>query len=101
MHRKWVKSHYTSEPHNKGLHKLSGLRKNVSCKFMAANCDNRLAHRLLEMGFVPGEDVTVVTNSGKKGSIMVKVKGSKVALSNKIADNILVRKIGKNHGKSK
>jgi len=62
---------------------------------MAANCDNRLAHRLLEMGFVPGEDISVLTNSGKKGSIMIRVKGSKVALSNKIADNILVEKTGK------
>jgi Fe2+ transport system protein FeoA len=42
------------------------------------------------MGFIPGEDVKVVSNSGMKGSVMIEIKGSKLALSNKIAENILV-----------
>ena len=71
--------------------KLSCTKKGVCCKFISTSCAADLGHRLLEMGFVPGEDITVMANTGSKGTVMVKVKGSKVALSNKIADNILVK----------
>ncbi len=71
--------------------KLSCARKGSCCKFISTSCDAPLEHRLLEMGFVPGEDITVVTNSGSKGTVMVKVKGSKIALSNKIAEKIMVK----------
>ena len=71
--------------------KLSCAKKGTCCKFVSTSCEAPLEHRLLEMGFVPGEDITVVTNTGSKGTVMVKVKGSKIALSNKIAENILVK----------
>ncbi len=71
--------------------KLSCAKKGTCCKFVSTSCDAPLEHRLLEMGFVPGEDITVVTNTGSKGTIMVKVKDCKIALSNKIAENILVK----------
>jgi len=77
------------------LERLSEVKKNKICKIAVAKCDPHLSHRLLEMGFIPGEDVEVLTNSGKKGSVMVRIKGSKVALSNKIACNILVEENGK------
>ncbi|MCL2144094.1 MAG: ferrous iron transport protein A [Endomicrobia bacterium] len=70
--------------------KLSSTKKGACCKFVSTSCDADLGHRLLEMGFMPGENIVVVTNTGSKGSIMVKVKGSKIALSNKIADQIIV-----------
>ena len=97
INKKWIENHYSPEPHNKGSHKLSELKSKNFCKFMSANCDSRLANRLLDMGFIPGEEIEVLRNSGKKssGTIMVKIKGSKVALSNKIADNISVHKTGK------
>lgn len=71
--------------------KLSCAKKGACCKFVSTSCDADLGHRLLEMGFVPGEDILVVTNTGSKGTVMVEVKGSKLALSHKIADNILVK----------
>lgn len=71
--------------------KLSCAKKGTCCKFVSTSCDAPLERRLLEMGFVPGEDITVITNTGEKGTVMVKVKGSKVALSNKIAENITVK----------
>lgn len=71
--------------------KLSCAKKGACCKFISTSCDADLGHRLLEMGFVPGEDITVMTNTGSKGTVMVKVKGSKIALSNKIAESILVK----------
>jgi Fe2+ transport system protein FeoA len=60
-------------------------------KFVVAHCDRKLGYRLLEMGFVPDEDIIVIENTGDKGSIMLKVKDSKIALSNKIANNILLK----------
>lgn len=73
------------------MSKLSCAKKGSCCKFISTSCDAPLEHRLLEMGFVPGEDITVVTNTGSNGTIMFKVKDSKIALSNKIAEKILVK----------
>jgi Fe2+ transport system protein FeoA len=61
-------------------------------KFMAIHCDRKLEYRLLEIGFAQGEDIIVIENTGHKGCIMLKVKNSKIALSNKIADNILLKR---------
>ncbi|MCL2485149.1 MAG: ferrous iron transport protein A [Endomicrobia bacterium] len=68
-------------------------------RFIAAHCDEKLGRRLLEMGFVPGEDISILTNTGRKGSIMVKIKGSKIVLSNKIAENILIKRKERNGAK--
>jgi Fe2+ transport system protein FeoA len=61
-------------------------------KFVVAYCGGKLGHRLLEMGFVPEEELTVVKNAGLNGSIVIKLKGSKIVLSNKIADKCIVKK---------
>ena len=46
-------------------------------------------HRHLEdMGFVPGEAITVVSRIG--GNLIVNIKGSRVALSAELAKNIVV-----------
>lgn len=46
-------------------------------------------HRHLEnLGFVPGEAITVVSRIG--GNLIVNVKGSRVALSSELAKNIVV-----------
>jgi Fe2+ transport system protein FeoA len=60
-------------------------------KFIAAYCGERLRHRLLEMGFVPGEEMSVIENSGPRGSVMIRIKGSKIALSSEVADKILLK----------
>ena len=47
------------------------------------------AHRHLEnLGFVPGEAITVISRIG--GSLIVNVKGSRVALSSELAKNVVV-----------
>jgi len=61
-------------------------------RFVAAYCDGKLARRLLGMGFIPGGYLTVIENTGPKGNVIIKIKDSKIALSNKIADKILLRK---------
>ncbi|MDR1720889.1 MAG: ferrous iron transport protein A [Endomicrobium sp.] len=55
-------------------------------------CSEKLEHRLLEMGFIPGENLTVVENTGPKGGVTVKIKGAKVALSSEVAYKILLER---------
>ncbi|MDD7770846.1 FeoA family protein [Suipraeoptans intestinalis] len=43
---------------------------------------------LENLGFVPGEEVTVISSNG--GDIIVQVKGSRVAISKGIANKIMV-----------
>ncbi|MDR1511707.1 MAG: ferrous iron transport protein A [Endomicrobium sp.] len=59
-------------------------------ELFTACCDRKFRYRLLEMGFVPGGDLTVI-NSNLNGGVMIKIKGAKIALSNDVADKILVR----------
>ncbi|MDR3112900.1 MAG: ferrous iron transport protein A [Endomicrobium sp.] len=75
-----------------GLGRLSCAKRGV-CKFVSTCCDEKLAHRLSEMGFTPGGDIKVVEELGRalRGSVMVEVKGSKLALSDKIANNIFIK----------
>jgi Fe2+ transport system protein FeoA len=42
------------------------------------------------MGFFPGEEVIVVENTGYRGSIIIKIKGTKLVLSSQIAERILL-----------
>jgi Fe2+ transport system protein FeoA len=72
-----------------GAIKLNKAKEGIY-EFLCAKCDEKLVHRLLEMGFVPGDDIKVASNMGARGSVMIEVKGSKLVLSNKIAENILV-----------
>ncbi len=46
-------------------------------------------HRHLEdMGFIPGEKITVISHIG--GNLIVSVKGSRVALSSELAKHIAI-----------
>jgi Fe2+ transport system protein FeoA len=92
-YERWHKAHFQKYKsfNNNGVAKLSDAVSGVY-RFIAVYCDEKLAHRLLEMGFVPGEYLTVIENTGPKGRIMIEIKGSKIALNNKIADKILLRK---------
>jgi Fe2+ transport system protein FeoA len=94
---RWSKSHFQKHKSFNNCFKYNDMAKLSDAvpgvyRFIAAYCGGKLAYRLLEMGFVPGEYLTVIENTGPKGSIMIKIKGSKIALSNKIADKILLRK---------
>lgn len=62
-------------------------------KLLAIYCNRKLKYRLLEMGFVPGKDLIVINNGGPSGGMMIKIKGAKIALSNEVADKILVMEI--------
>jgi glycosyltransferase involved in cell wall biosynthesis/Fe2+ transport system protein FeoA len=97
-HRHWAEKHYRkfkkfnlifqNNPKIKLSIAVPGVYKFVSSN----NNDKRLNHRLLEIGFIPKIRLRVIKNSGEKGSILLKIKGSKIVLSNKIADKILVER---------
>jgi Fe2+ transport system protein FeoA len=97
LHKHWVKAHFQKfKSFNKclsynGMVKLSDVVPGAY-KFSATYCDDKLARRLLEMGFVPNEEVIVIEKRGRKGSVMVKVKGSKIALNHRVADKILLKR---------
>ena len=50
--------------------------------------DAELNRHLQDMGFLPGEPITVVSHFD--GNVIISIKGSKVALSEQMASNILV-----------
>ena len=49
---------------------------------------NEVRQHLADMGFVPGEPVTVVSTVG--GNVIVRVKESRVAISREMAQRIMV-----------
>ncbi|MDR2860495.1 MAG: ferrous iron transport protein A [Elusimicrobiota bacterium] len=61
--------------------------------FITLICEPEIEHRLLEMGFIPGAEIKIVTKTGigENSSVMIEIKGSKLALNNKIANEILVK----------
>jgi Fe2+ transport system protein FeoA len=94
---RWCKAHFQKYKSFNNCLKYNGMAKLSDAvpgvyRFIAAYCGEKLAHRLLEIGFVPGEYLTVIENTGPKGNIMIRIKGSKIALNNEIADKILLRK---------
>jgi len=102
-HRKLVKSNNRKYRQDKalknsqlsmcdGLSRLS-CAKRGTCKFVSTCCDEQLAHRLSEMGFIPGGNIKVVerASGNSRGGVMVEVKGSKLALSEQIANNIFIK----------
>ncbi|MDR2771869.1 MAG: ferrous iron transport protein A [Elusimicrobiota bacterium] len=60
--------------------------------FAKTLCDPEMEYRLLEMGFVPGAPIKVISKDGLNGesAVMVEIKGSNLALNGRIANDILV-----------
>jgi Fe2+ transport system protein FeoA len=90
-HFKKFKAFNSNPKHDNEVARLSNIVPGVY-EFIAVYCDVRLGHRLFEMGFIPNEEITVIETTGLNGIVMVKIKGSKIALSSKIADKILLKR---------
>jgi Fe2+ transport system protein FeoA len=73
----------------KSLSSLS-MAKKGEYEFITTLCDHELEHRLLEMGFVPKTKVKVIENPDPRGAVLIEIKGSKIALNYKIANDILI-----------
>jgi Fe2+ transport system protein FeoA len=63
--------------------------------FVTTLCSHEMEHRLLEMGFVQGEKIKLIERTGNENdsSVVVEIKGSRLALSSKMANDILVKEI--------
>lgn len=68
---------------------LSEVKKNGSYRVKRLHdCAAETHHHLENLGFIPGEMVTIVSRIG--GNLIVNVKGSRVALSSELAKHIMV-----------
>lgn len=67
---------------------LSEVKKNGIYHVKHLEGSGDLNRHLENLGFVPGERVTVVSRIA--GNIIVNVKGSRIALSSELARNIVI-----------
>lgn len=67
---------------------LSNLKVGQAGKITRIDGKDRAQKHLKNLGFVEGEDVVVINEL--MGNMIVNVKGSRVALNNKIASRIIL-----------
>ncbi|MDR1122830.1 MAG: ferrous iron transport protein A [Endomicrobium sp.] len=96
LHKHWIRAHFQKfKSFNKCLHyngtiKLSEAVPGIY-KFSTTYCNDKLTHRLSELGFVTNEKITVIENRNNKGGVMIKIKNSKIVLNHRVADKILLK----------
>jgi len=74
---------------------ISQLKENEEGKVAFIRGDNRVLRRLLDMGLTPGTKIHISRVAPLKGPIEIAVRGSKLALGDKIACNVFVEKLMK------
>ena len=67
---------------------LSDVKKSGSYHVRSLGGDPDLSRHLVDLGFVPGQPVSVVSRMA--GDLIVNVKGARVALSKELARHIVV-----------
>lgn len=67
---------------------LSEVKKNGVYHVKQLHAVAEMHHHLENLGFVPGEEITVISRIA--GNLIVNVKGSRVALSSELAKHITV-----------
>ena len=67
---------------------LAEVKKNGAYHIKRLEAGGDLHRHLESLGFVPGEQITVVSRIA--GNLIVNVKGSRVALSSELARNIVI-----------
>ncbi|MEM3325463.1 MAG: metal-dependent transcriptional regulator [Thermoplasmata archaeon] len=76
---------------NGNLKLLSELSEGENATVVTINGESKLVKRLMDMGFVIKAPIIVKRSLGKRGSMIVSIKGSEIAIGKEIADSILVR----------
>ncbi len=69
---------------------LSMVESGREVRLVSVRAGRGLAQRLAEMGFVPGVEIRVASNSGA-GPIIVLIKGSRLVLGRGVAHKMLVQ----------
>jgi Fe2+ transport system protein FeoA len=88
-HHPHIHKHYNPD---KPLISLSVAQRG-EYEFITTLCDHEMEHRLMEMGFIPQTKIKVIENPDSSGAVFIEIKGSKLALNSKIANDILVTAI--------
>ena len=76
---------------NGNLKLLSELSEGENATVVTINGESKLVKRLMDMGFVIKAPIIVKRSLGKRGPMIVSIKGSEIAIGKEIADSILVR----------
>lgn len=72
--------------------KLSELRQGESAVIVDINLPDELAHRLMELGFLPGGRVEAARSAPGGGPRVFRVDGTEIALRRETAKHVTVRR---------
>lgn len=72
--------------------KLKDGTENTAFEVIAMNLPPNTERRLEVLGLIEGSKVIVMSNK-KKGAMIVKIRGTRFALGEKIAENITVKEV--------
>lgn len=72
------------------MSRLSDIKTGRAARIIFIDGGMGAQHRLVELGLLPGEKITMLHNSGA-GPVTVTVKGSKLSLGHGLAKKIIVR----------
>ncbi|MCA1053758.1 ferrous iron transport protein A [Rossellomorea aquimaris] len=75
-------------------YKLSDLTEGTSAKITSIEIDGVMRRRLLDLGFVPGNVVTVIKKSPLGDPVAFRVSGTVIALRKEESSNIYGEMIG-------
>ncbi len=71
---------------------MSALKENQEGTIAFIRGDNKVLRRLLDLGLTPGTKISVSRIAPLKGPVEIAVRGSRLALGDKIVSNIFVEK---------
>ena len=71
---------------------MATLKENQEGTVAFIRGDNKVLRRLLDLGLTPGTKINVTRIAPLKGPVEIAVRGSKLALGDKIACNVFVEK---------
>lgn len=77
---------------NSNLQLLSDLYEGESAYVVTIHGDDKLVKRLMDMGFVIKTPLEVRRSLGRRGPMIISIKGSDLAIGEEIAKSIVVRK---------
>jgi DtxR family transcriptional regulator, Mn-dependent transcriptional regulator len=75
---------------NMNVVSLSTLKKNQEGKIAFIRGDNKVLHRLLDMGLTPGTSVKISRIAPLNGPVEIAVRGCRLALGDEIISNVFV-----------
>jgi DtxR family Mn-dependent transcriptional regulator len=73
---------------------LLELKPNQAARIAFIRGGKSMLQRLCDMGLTPGTEINVARIAPLKGPVEINVRGSNLALGNRIADNIFVEAPG-------